>query len=228
MASGGQSNRSQFQIGKASLRSRPLYRRSRAQSRGPNPVRIVIPSKSAAADAPRGAQALPLSPLATGHSPVATGFAYTTHPVSRILSMFLKTKGIRISTGHRMPRRSFVTNHELQLPNHCFSNRYTVRIEIAVTPTKQTSLVLSNRYNGTPPWESDDLVTPAPICISTRYTLANWTRRKPFPVSNMIFSTRYKKPPPGGVLLYKQNALFRHQRPCGRKARQFRPTHPGL
>ena len=37
------------------------------------------------------------------------------------------------------------------------------------------------------------------LCISTRYTHPNRNRRKPLPVNNMIFSTRYKKPPPGGV-----------------------------
>jgi hypothetical protein len=93
--------------------------------------------------------------------------------------MILKTKGIPISTRHTLARRSIVTNHESRFPNYCISlaascveaNRYTVRIEIAVTHSKQTTVVLSNRYNGTPHWGSGVLVTQALHCISTRYTV---------------------------------------------------------
>ncbi len=134
----GQSSRGQFQIGKAPLRSRRL----------------------------RG-ESLTLSSLATHHSSLATAFAYSSHPVSRIPAMLMKAKGIIISTRHTMSHRSFVTNHQpaLSLPdglpvtNHCLSlaassveaTRYTLQTRLAVTHSKQTTAVLSNRYEKPPP-----------------------------------------------------------------------------
>lgn len=41
-----------------------------------------------------------------------------------------------------------ITSHESPLTNHGISNRYTVRIKSAVTHSKQTRVVPSNRYTG--------------------------------------------------------------------------------
>jgi hypothetical protein len=39
-----------------------------------------------------------------------------------------------------------VTGHSTPATSHCISNRNTARLECPVTHSKQTSLVLSNRY----------------------------------------------------------------------------------
>jgi len=202
MASGGQSNRSQFQIGKASLRSRRLCRRSRAQS--------------------RGGPGLTWSPLANSHSPIATGFAYSSHPVSRIPAILMKTKGIRSSTDHTMPRRSFVTNHDSRFTNHFFSNRYTARVECLLTHSKQTSLVLSNRYKFVPPGRVTSwLPPPSTHRISNRYIPRIEIAVTPSKQTTVVLSTRYKRPPPRGVLLCNAGALIRHPWPRGRRAPEF-------
>jgi hypothetical protein len=153
MASSGQSSRGQFQIGKSSPRFRRL-----------------------------GGEALPLSPLATNHSPLTTVFPYSSHPVSRILAMFMKTKGIRISTRHTLARRSFVANHQSRVTNHTHSlaasfleaNGYSLQTGFPVTHSKQTTVVLSNRYDPTPwgEWRTG-------YCLALRSILLIATLRKP-------------------------------------------------
>jgi hypothetical protein len=151
MRSSGESNRMQFQIGNTCLRTRRLCRRFRARS--------------------RGGESLTLSRLVTNHSPLTTGFPYSSHPVCRIPTMFMKTKGIRISTRHILARRSCVTNHKSRFTNHCISNRNTPETGFAATLRKQTTVVLSNRNKKLPPGGVASWLPIARPCISTRYTL---------------------------------------------------------
>jgi hypothetical protein len=51
----------------------------------------------------------------------------------------------------KFPFRNFHLFFDFFTSEPCISNRYTARIEIPATPSKQTAVVLSNRYNGTPP-----------------------------------------------------------------------------
>jgi hypothetical protein len=99
MACGGQTSRGQFQIGKASLRSRRPSRRFRAQS--------------------RGGEVLLLSPR--------------THTLSRLFPSSNVTSYSTLATSRRI------------------SNRNTPETGIAVTYSKQTTVVLSNRNKKTPP-----------------------------------------------------------------------------
>jgi hypothetical protein len=118
----GESNRSQFQIGKASRRV--------------------------------GGRVLALPPLATNHSPLATAF----------------------------------------------SNRYTARVESALTHSKQTSLVLSSRYKFVPP---GGVTSWLPHHLGLRHSNRN-TSETGFPVTHskqttVVLSNRNKKTPPRGA-----------------------------
>ena len=73
-----------------------------------------------------------------------------------------------------------VTHPSLHAPRPCISlaassveaNRYTLRIEIAVTPGKQTTVVLSNRYKKPPPGGvASWLPHRQTHCISALYTM---------------------------------------------------------
>jgi hypothetical protein len=88
-----------------------------------NPARIGIPSKSNVADVPRGPSLHPAL------SP----------PRALALSPLFPS--------------SNVTSKPTLAPSHCNSNRNSVETEIAVTRTKQTTVVLSNRNKKTPPGE---------------------------------------------------------------------------
>jgi hypothetical protein len=163
MRSSGESNRMQFQIGNTCLRTRRLCRRFRARS--------------------RGGESLTLSRLVTNHSPLTTGFPYSSHPVCRIPTMFMKTKGIRISTRHTLARRSFVANHQSRVTNHTHSlaasfleaNGYSLQTGFPVTHSKQTTVVLSNRYDPSPcggEWRTG-------YCLALHSILLIATLRKP-------------------------------------------------
>jgi hypothetical protein len=84
--------------------------------------------------------------------------------------------------------------------NHGSSNRYTPRIEMAVTPRKQTTVVLSNRYKkpspmGVPSW----LPSRPAIRGSNRNTPETGIAVTPTKQTAGSFSNRYKKPSPRGV-----------------------------
>jgi hypothetical protein len=85
----------------------------------------------------------------------------------------------------------------LQLPE---SNRYTVRIEIAVTHSKQTAVVLSNRYKKSSP---RGLATWLPfrpaLYLSNRNTPETGLAVTLSKQTTAVLSNRNKKPPPGGV-----------------------------
>jgi hypothetical protein len=85
-------------------------------------------------------------------------------------------------------------------PTPSISNRYTPRLECTVTPSKQTTAVLSNRYKKPPPGGVPSRLPHRPaLHPANRNTL-----RIEIPVTHSkqtteAISTRYKKPPPGGV-----------------------------
>jgi len=93
-----------------------------------------------------------------------------------------------------------VTGHSALATSHCNSNHYTVRIESPVTPTKQTAVVLSNRYKkpspmGVPSW----LPSRPAIRGSNRNTPETGIAVTPTKQTAGSFSNRYKKPSPRGV-----------------------------
>jgi hypothetical protein len=92
------------------------------------------------------------------------------------------------------------TSHSSLITSHCLFNRYTVRVEIAVTHSKQTAVVHSNRYKKLPPGGVATWLPPSPhsrvlpgthLQTGIAVTLSKQTTG--------AFSTRYKKSPPGGV-----------------------------
>ena len=93
-----------------------------------------------------------------------------------------------------------VTSHSSLATSHCISNRYTARLECPVTHSKQTSLVLSNRYEFAPPGGVPSGLLPRPAHYrSNRNTVETGfavTRTKQ---TTAVLSNRNKKTPPGGV-----------------------------
>jgi hypothetical protein len=89
---------------------------------------------------------------------------------------------------------------QLSLSDFHFSNRYTARIEFAVTPSKQTTVVLSNRNKKPPPGGVATWLRPSPHSTVLPGTHMQTgivvTHSKQ---TTMVLSSRYKKPPPGGV-----------------------------
>jgi len=171
MSCSGESNRSQFQIGKSSLRSRRL-----------------------------GGKALPLSVLTTNHSPLTTSSSNRHIPELEFQLNPCPVSNLKFSNRHTLARRSFATNHESLLTNHRLSNRYTARVEGPLTHSKQTSLVLSNRYKFVPPggvtsWLPHHLG----LRHSNRNTSETGFPVTHSKQTTVVLSNRNKKTPPGGV-----------------------------
>jgi len=94
----------------------------------------------------------------------------------------------------------FFTSHSSLITSHCLSNRYTARIEIAVTCSKQRTVVLSSRYKKPSP---RGMATWLPPVVALDHSNRN-NPETGIAVTHSkqtmgAFSTRYKKPPPGGV-----------------------------
>jgi hypothetical protein len=95
-----------------------------------------------------------------------------------------------------------ITSHQPLATSHCNSNRYTPRLEPPVTRSKQSAVVLSNRYKFVPSGGVASWLTHRPRRPFYPVQRESRNRCKPFPVSNLIFSTRYKKPSPRGVAFW--------------------------
>jgi hypothetical protein len=82
-------------------------------------------------------------------NPVGSRFASL--PLALILSRNLRLVGLT-SALPAWAYGSRFTNHHSRVTNHCLSNRNKVRIEIAVTHSKQTTAIISNRnsFRGRP------------------------------------------------------------------------------
>jgi hypothetical protein len=94
----------------------------------------------------------------------------------------------------------WVRNKPSRLEFQALSNRYTLRIEIAVTPSKQTAVVLSNRYTGTPPGRVAFWLPPwLALCSSNRNTPETGIAVTPRKQTSGVLSNRNKKPSPRGV-----------------------------
>jgi len=93
------------------------------------------------------------------------------------------------------------TSHSSLITNHCLSNRYTARVEIAVTCSKQRTVVLSNRYKKSSP---RGVATWLPPVVALDHSNRNnpetgiaVTHSKQ---TTAVLSNRNKKTPPGGCL----------------------------
>jgi hypothetical protein len=92
-----------------------------------------------------------------------------------------------------------VTSLSLLAPRPCISNRYAVQTGLLLTPTKQTTVVLSNRYDptplvGVPSW----LPSRPALCRSNRNTPETGFLLTPTKQTTVVLSNRNKKPPPRG------------------------------
>jgi hypothetical protein len=95
-------------------------------------------------------------------------------------------------------------------PRLSTSNRYTARIEITVTYSKQTTAVLSNRYKRLSPGGVPSGLPPCPaLCCSNRNTPETGIAVTPTKQTTAVLSNRNKKTPPGEYLDCKQ---FRRSR----------------
>jgi hypothetical protein len=92
-------------------------------------------------------------------------------------------------------------NHESRFTNHCLSNRNTLETGIAVTYSKQTTAVLSNRNKKPSPGGVASWLPPSTsLDPSNRYTVRIEIAVTPTKQTTAALSNRYKKPsPPGGV-----------------------------
>jgi hypothetical protein len=99
-------------------------------------IRRGSPSKSAAADASRGPNPVRIAILSKRSA-----------PKSLSLSRFFPS--------------SDVTSQSTLTTSRCNSNRYSLQTGFPVTHSKQTAVVLSNRYDPTPLGGSGVLVTPS-------------------------------------------------------------------
>jgi hypothetical protein len=106
----------------------------------------------------------------------------------------------------------------------CNPNRYTVRIEIAVTPTKQTTMVLSNRYTGTPPlggchsgYPIADNPRSYPVLTQTGFTV------NPCGSATWLFYPVQKATPRGDTFAVAKNWF--HARHCVLLCQLTRPSH---
>ena len=225
MASSGQSIARQFQIGKASLHSRGLCRRSRAQSRGRrsqaqsrgSEVVSLAPLAAASPWPPKLARRLcggpwpqkpapwrrrliatpPNSEIAitlSKHTDIPFSNRDSDNPV-RISGgpsgrsawepvPFWESEGPQHSPGigpgrsrwsravalSRLFPSTNVTSKLTLATGQCNSNRYSVQTGFAVTPTKQTTVVLSNRNKKPPPGGVPNLQTAGPV--------PKWERRR--------------------------------------------------
>jgi hypothetical protein len=93
-----------------------------------------------------------------------------------------------------------VASHSALATSHCNSNRYTLRIESPVTPTKQTAVVLSNRYKKPSPREVPPGLPPCPALRSSNRNTPETGIAVTYSKQTVgSFSNRYKKPSPRGV-----------------------------
>jgi hypothetical protein len=91
------------------------------------------------------------------------------------------------------------TSHSPLATSHCNSNRYTLRIESPVTPTKQTTVVLSNRYKKSSPGGVPSRLPPwLALRTSNRNTSETEFAVTPRKQTTAVLSNRNKKTPPGG------------------------------
>jgi hypothetical protein len=90
------------------------------------------------------------------------------------------------------------------------SNRYTLQTGFPVTPTKQTTVILSSRYKKPPPGGVPSWLPSRPtLDPSNQYTPRIESALTHSKQTTVVLSNRYKKPPPGRVLLCKHFALYR-------------------
>ena len=126
---------------------------------------------------------------------------------------------VGMTTRRREPEKLHPSPH--LSPSHFhFSNRYTARIEIAVTHSKQTTVVLSNRYKkpsprGVPSWlltirrGSGSRASPPrrtrrgayhpTLRISNGYSVQTGFAVTPTKQTTVVLSNGYRKPSPRGV-----------------------------
>jgi hypothetical protein len=102
------------------------------------------------------------------------------------------------------------------------SNRYTPQLELPATHSKQTTVVLSNRYKKPPPggvasWLPHRLT----LRISNRNTPETGFAVTPTKQTTVVLSNRNKKPPPPGGVAFQLP-----RRNSGEYRRQFPPPFP--
>jgi hypothetical protein len=91
-----------------------------------------------------------------------------------------------------------VTSHSPLATNHCLSNRYTAQVDCPVTHSKQTSLVLSNRYKFVPSGGVASWLTHRPHRHFYPVQPANRNRRNPLKTNDgRIFYSIQKATPRG-------------------------------
>jgi hypothetical protein len=207
MASSGQSNRRQFQIGntcvspagvgRAGIHPRRKRRHDAHTACASSLAQGLCLLGTGGANAQQAG--LPVPPkLASKHSPLAGP-----EPAER------------------------ATNHSPLAT--AFSNRYTARVECPLTHSKQMSLVLSNRYKFVPPVGATSWLPTRPtLRISNRYIPRIEIAVTPSKQTTVALSTRYKRPPPGGYYFATPAPLSGTHGLGGGERRNFRPTHPGF
>ena len=93
---------------------------------------------------------------------------------------------------------SDVTSHSTLATSHCTSTRYTLRIKIGVTPTKQTTEAISTRYKKlSPGGVASWLLFRLARRISNRNTSETGIAVTPTKQTMEAISNRNKKPSPG-------------------------------
>jgi hypothetical protein len=115
--------------------------------------------------------------------------------------------------------------------NHANSNRYGVQTGFAVTPTKQTAVLLSNRYDGEGGWGSINGVSHRPAQYNSNgYTVKTGIAVTPRKQTTVVLSNGYRKPSPGEGTNLQPLGLFAHASlpPCvpASVARDCYSTHP--
>jgi hypothetical protein len=128
----------------------------------------------------------------TKQTAVVLSNRYDPTPLGRVASWLPHRPTLRISLA--------ASSVEACPPDLWRANRNTSETGIAVTPSKQTTVVLSNRYKRLPPGGVASWLPFRPaLSTSNRYTVRIEIDVTPSKQTTVVLSNRYKKPPPGGV-----------------------------
>jgi hypothetical protein len=194
MASSGQSNRSQFQIGNTCVSPASVGRAGLNLSR----TELRDPRRKRSHSAPTACACSP----AQGLCLLGTGWANPQQaglPVPpKLASMHLPLAGPE--PAERATNHSRLATAFSLAASSVEANRYTARLELPVTHSKQTPLVLSNRYKNAPPVRVPSwLPNPLHPSLLPGTHIQTVIAVTPTKQTTALLSTRYKKPPPGGV-----------------------------